>query len=95
MKHRPHIAQLVCVFLEALSEFEGSSINYLSARVTDASSQATLDNLRVNAAKASPLSDAIDKLLHVRPVVTSVLLDSEYEFRSTLRRLCWLTSCQS
>ncbi len=57
---------LIGAFLDGLSEFESSSINYVSARITDASTAAVLDNLRVNAAKASPLADAIDRLVLVR-----------------------------
>ncbi|KAI9197483.1 proteasome stabiliser-domain-containing protein [Polychytrium aggregatum] len=61
---KPHISEIVGVLLESLSTLEPQAMNYLSFHTDKYNiSQEQLDTTRLNAAKMSPMMDAIEVCL--------------------------------
>eukprot|EP00039_Didymoeca_costata_P013908 m.217981 g.217981 ORF g.217981 m.217981 type:complete len:1891 (-) comp15896_c0_seq5:51-5723(-) len=71
---KPHIAEFATILLESLSALESPMLNYISARLSKESGNADrLDNARLAASKASPITECLDSL--VKYVDSSVLKD--------------------
>ncbi|KAJ3256608.1 hypothetical protein HK103_005242 [Boothiomyces macroporosus] len=59
---KPHIVELVCTLMEALSSLEPQSMNYLAFHASSYNiSQSDLETSRMTAAKSSPIMEAIDR----------------------------------
>lgn len=60
---KPHVPLLVTSLLESLSALEQQELNYLSVRLgNEQDSQEKLDNIRISAAKTSPMMDTINQV---------------------------------
>ncbi|KAJ3323524.1 hypothetical protein HDV06_001801 [Boothiomyces sp. JEL0866] len=59
---KPHIVELVCTLMEALSSLEPQPMNYLAFHASSYNiSQSDLEATRMTAAKSSPIMEAIDR----------------------------------